>query len=70
MLRDVPERKNLVVTQKKPGQAETWRERITADLAARIEAGGTLHGCRKDGACVARTRNGERVLTPAARKSA
>ena len=60
----------MVVTQQKSGQAETWRERIKADLAAQVEAGGTLYGYRKDGACVARTRNGDRVIIPVARKSA
>ena len=69
MLRSISERKDIVVTQKKSGQAETWRERIKADLAAQVEAGGTLYGCRKDGAYVARTRSGDRVIMPAARKS-
>ena len=35
-------------TQKKipspPDHSEAWRERIETDLAARTEAGGTLHG--------------------------
>ena len=54
----------MVVTQKKSGQVETWRERIKADLAAQVEAGGTLYGYRKDGAYVARTRSGDRVIMP------
>ena len=70
MSRDVSERRDMVVTQKKSGRAETWRERVEADLAAQVEAGGTLYGYRKDGACVARTGSGDRVIMPVARKIA
>ena len=45
-----------------PGFPKDWRDRIKADLAAQIEAGGTLYGLRSDGAYVARTREGDRVL--------
>ncbi len=45
-----------------PGFPEDWRDRIKADLAAQLEAGGTLYGVRADGAYVARTREGDRVL--------
>ena len=62
MSRDVSERRDMVVTQKKSGRAETWRERV--------EAGGTLYGYRKDGACVARTGSGDRVIMPVPRKIA
>lgn len=55
-------------TQKKipaaPDHSEAWRERIKEDLAAQLEAGGTLYGRRKDGAYVARTKAGDRVITP------
>ena len=47
-----------------PDHSEAWRERIKADLAAQIEAGGTLYGRRKDGAYVARTKAGDRVIEP------
>ncbi len=45
-----------------PGFPEDWRDRIKADLAAQLEAGGTLYSLRPDGAYVARTREGDRVL--------
>ncbi len=45
-----------------PGFPEDWRDQIEADLAAQVEAGGTLYGVRSDGAYIARTRDGDRVL--------
>ena len=45
-----------------PGRPKDWREQIKADLAAQIEAGGTLYGVRSDGAYIARTKQGDRVL--------
>ena len=45
-----------------PGRPGDWRERIKADLAAQLEAGGTLYGFRPDGTCIAHTRNGTRVI--------
>ncbi len=45
-----------------PGRPEDWREQISADLGAQLEAGGTLYGFRPDGTCVARTRDGTRIL--------
>ncbi len=39
-----------------PGRPEDWRDQIKADLAAQLEAGGTLYGFRPDGTCTARTR--------------
>ena len=53
-----------------PVQQALWRDRIKADLAAQIQAGGTLYGYRQDGAYIARTRNGDEVVTPGANKSA
>ena len=50
-----------------PGE---WREQIRADLAAQIEAGGTLYGFRADGTWVAQTRAGERVIKRPDRESA
>ena len=44
------------------GFPKDWRNQIKADLAARLDAGGTLYGVRMDGACVARSRDGDRVL--------
>ena len=45
-----------------PGRPKDWREQIKADLAAQVEAGGTLYGVRWDGAYIARTKEGDRVL--------
>lgn len=45
-----------------PGFPKDWRDQIKADLAAQLEAGGTLYGVRADGAYVARTKDGDRVL--------
>ncbi len=47
-----------------PGFPKGWREEIKAGLAGQVEAGGTLYGVRSDGACIARTSEGERVLGP------
>ena len=52
-----------------PGRPKDWRNQIKADLAAQVEAGGTLYGVRSDGAYIARTREGDRVLVPPGRKS-
>ena len=46
----------------KPGRPKDWREQIKADLAAQLEAGATLYGVRSDGAYIARTKHGDRVL--------
>ncbi len=53
-----------------PGRPKDWREQIKADLAAQLEAGGTLYGVRSDGAYIARTKDGDRVLSKPDRKSA
>ena len=53
-----------------PGRPEDWREQIKADLAAQLEAGGTLYGVRADDAYIARTRDGDRVIEQPDRKSA
>ena len=45
-----------------PGFPKDWREQIKADLAAQVEAGGTLYGVRSDGAYIAQTKEGDRVL--------
>ena len=52
------------------GFPKDWREQIKADLAAQLEAGGTLYGFREDGAYVARTKEGDQVLGPPDGKSA
>ena len=49
---------------------DDWREQIKADLAAQLEAGGTLYGVRSDGAYIARTKDGDRVLRQPADKTA
>ena len=53
-----------------PGRWKDWRDRIKADLAAQVEAGGTLYGIRPDGTWIARTRDGDRVIERRDRKSA
>ncbi len=53
-----------------PGRPKDWRDQIRADLAAQVEAGGTLYGVRSDGAYIARTREGDRVLSAPGQKSA
>ena len=53
-----------------PGFPKGWRDEIKADLAAQVEAGGTLYGVRSDGAYIARTRDGDRVLVAPERQSA
>ena len=52
-----------------PGFPKDWRDQIKADLAAQLESGGTLYGVRSDGAYIARTRDGDRVLSPPDRES-
>ena len=49
-----------------PRRPKDWREQIKADLAAQVEAGGTLCGFRSDGAYIARTKHGDRVIRPPA----
>lgn len=46
-----------------PGRPKDWQEQIKADLAAQLEAGGTLYGVRSDGAYIARTKAGDRVIS-------
>ena len=53
-----------------PDRPEDWREQIKADLAAQLEAGGTLYAFRPDGTCIARTRDGDRVFKLPAQQSA
>lgn len=53
-----------------PGRPEDWRDQIKADLAAQLEAGGTLYGFRPDGTCIARTVDGSRVIKRPKQQSA
>ena len=53
-----------------PGRPKDWREQIKADLEAQVEAGGTLYGFLPDGTCIARTRDGERVINLSTRETA
>ena len=53
----------------KPGRPKDWRDQIKADLAAQLEAGATLYGIRSDGAYIARTRDGDRVIRRPAQES-
>ncbi len=52
----------------KPVEHAAWRDRVKADLAAQVEAGGTLYGLRRDGTYVARTKKGDAFVTPGASK--
>ncbi len=52
-----------------PGCPKNWRDQIKADLAAQVEAGGTLFGFRPDGSYIARSRDGDRVMDPPARET-
>lgn len=47
------DRKTTVPPPDIPGFPKDWRDQIKADPAAQLEAGGTLHGVRVDGAYVA-----------------
>ena len=53
-----------------PGRPADWQEQIKADLAAQLEAGGTLYSFRPDGTCVAETKYGERIIELPDRESA
>ena len=53
-----------------PGRPKDWRDQIKADLAAQVEAGGTLYGIRPDGTWIARTKDGDRVIRQPDRTSA
>ena len=46
----------------KPDRPADWREQIKADLEAQLAAGATLYGIRSDGAYIARTKDGDRVI--------
>ena len=43
---------------------EGYQDKIRAHLDAELQAGATLYGYREDGTYVARTRSGDRVITP------
>ena len=62
--------KETTAAPEKPGRPKDWREQIKADLAAQVEAGATLYGVRSDGAYIARTKDGDRVISRPDRKSA
>ena len=52
------------VDAKVSAEESAWRERVKADLAAQLEAGGQIYGRRRDGAYVVRTKNGDQITTP------
>ena len=52
-----------------PGFPKDWRDQIKAYLTDQLAAGGTLYGIRSDGAYIARTRDGDRVLRITERES-
>ena len=62
--------KETAVPPEKLGRPKDWREQIKADLAAQVEAGATLYGIRSDGAYIARTKDGDTVISRLDRKSA
>ena len=45
------------------GFPDDWQDQIKAHLASELEAGATLYGFRSDGAYIARTKDGDRVLS-------
>ena len=45
-------------------ELEAAQKQIEADLQADLENGATLYGYRQDGAYVARTRDGDRIVEP------
>ena len=53
----------------KPGRPKDWCDQIKADLVAQLEAGATLYGIRSDGAYIARTEEGDRVIRRPAQES-
>ncbi|MCY4097825.1 MAG: hypothetical protein OXF40_06140 [Rhodospirillales bacterium] len=53
-----------------PDRPDDWREQIKVDLAAQVEAGGTLYGFRPDGAWIVHTRDGTRVVRRPTRQTA
>ena len=69
MVEDMSDRKILPPLNKLDRPA-AWREQIKVELAAQVEAGGTLYGYREDGVYIARTKSGARVITLGARQSA
>ena len=46
----------------KPGWPANWQDEIKADLDAQVANGATLYGIREDGAYIARTKDGDRVI--------
>ena len=45
------------------GFPDDWQDQIKAHLASELEAGATLYGFRSDGAYIARTKDGDQVLS-------
>ena len=52
-----------VVTPDPPDREEDWRQQVEADLLLQVKAGGALYGYRRDGAYVARTSDGDRIIS-------
>ena len=48
----------------RPRDESAWRDRVKADLAAQVEAGGRIYGYRRDGEYVVRIKSGDRIVTP------
>ena len=53
----------------KAGRPADWQEEIKADLARQVEAGATLCGVRRDGAEIARSKSGDRVIEARAKNA-
>ena len=45
-----------------PGWPDDWQEEVKADLDRQVDAGATLYGYRSDGAYIANSKDGDRVL--------
>lgn len=69
MVDGMGENKNASVPAEKTGRPKDWRDQIKTDPAARVEAGATLYGIRSDGAYIARTKAGDRVVPRSNRDS-
>ncbi|MCY4461944.1 MAG: hypothetical protein OXC26_16350 [Albidovulum sp.] len=54
--------KKAAAPPKKPGRPKDWQDQIRVDLPAQVEAGATHYGIRSDGANIARTKDGDRII--------
>ena len=52
-----------------PGRPADWQDEIKADLDAQVANGATLYGIREDGAYIARTKDGDRIIRQCSQQS-